>query len=461
MPITYEELIIARSAAPRGAEGITPARFASHLFPHQRDLVRWALRRGRAGVFADTGLGKTAIELEWARHVADRGRVLILAPLAVSEQIEREGQRFGVDATYRREDDGARIMVANYELLHRIDPARFAGVVCDESSIMKSFDGATKTLLCNMFATTPYKLVASATPAPNDFTELGNQSEFLGIKSRVEMLAEYFVHDGGSTQDWRLKGHAEDAFWRWVCSWGALVKSPSDLGHDDGAFMLPPLEIVEHVIGVDHSQAQAAGMLFATEARSLNEQRAVRRATMNARVAKASELAAGGDQVLVWCELNEESAALAKAIPGAVEVTGSDDPETKASRMLGFAAGEIRALVSKPSICGFGMNFQRCARMVFVGASHSYEQTYQAIRRCWRFGQTRPVAVHVILAETDGAIVANFKRKQADAERLSREMVSRMRDTMRAEVLGAVREWNEYQPAETMKAPAWARRTSR
>lgn len=454
----YEEIIRARSAAPAAGQGIVPAALAPHLFPHQRDLTRWALRRCRAAVFADTGLGKTAIEIEWSAHVSTKGRVLILAPLAVAEQISREAERWGVAIPYRREDAGDPITVTNYEMLHHFDASLFAGVVLDEASILKSYDGATKRALCDAFVSTPYKLVASATPAPNDFTELGNQSEFLGIKSRVEMLAEYFVHDGGSTQDWRLKGHAEDAFWRWVCTWGAMVKRPSDLGHDDGGFALPPLEIVEHTVPVDHTTAHAAGMLFASEAQTLNEQRTVRRATMSARVELAAKLAEGDEPALVWCELNDESAALTKAIPGAVEVTGSDEPEVKAERLLAFAGGKSRVLVSKSSIAGFGLNLQVCNRMIFVGASHSYEQTYQAIRRCWRFGQTRPVTVHVILAETDGAIIANFKRKQADAEQLSREMVARMGETMRAEIHGAVREWNEYQPKQTMTAPTWARR---
>ena len=452
---TYADFIAARSVVPESV-GLTVDELAPHLFPHQRDLVRWALRRGRAAVFADTGLGKTAIELEWARHVSANGRVLIVAPLAVAEQIEREATRWGMSAPYRRADQNDLVTITNYEMLHHFDPAAFVGVVLDESSILKSFDGKLRNLIITSFGETPYKLAGTATPAPNDFTELGNHSEFLGVKSRVEMLAEFFVHDGGSTADWRLKGHAEEAFWRWVCTWGAVVKRPSDLGHDDDGFALPALEIVEHIVAADHAAARGAGLLFAAEARTLNEQRAVRRATLSQRVELAAGLSNGDEQVIVWCELNEESTALARAIPGAIEVTGSDDPDVKAERMLGFASGKYRVLVSKPSICGFGMNFQRCARMVFVGASHSYEQTYQAIRRCWRFGQTRPVTVHVVRSEVDGAIIANFRRKQADAEALSREMVSRMSETLRAEVHGAKREWNAYDPRRRMKRPPWA-----
>lgn len=452
------ESVIRRKSASVAFGGITVDDVAPHLFPHQADLVRWALRRGRAAIFADTGLGKTAMLLEWARHVSERGRVIILAPLAVSEQIAREGARFGVDVTCLRADDGAsRIVVTNYEMLHHFATGDFVGVVLDESSILKSFNGSTRNALIETFAATPYRLACTATPAPNDHTELGNHSEFLGIKTRVEMLAEYFAHDGGSTQDWRIKGHAVDPFWRWVCSWGAVVKRPSDLGHDDAGFALPPLRMHDRIVEVDHSDARAMGLLFAPDALSLQDQRATRRATLSKRAALAAEIASGDDQCLVWCELNDEADACEAAIDGAVQVAGSDAPEVKAERMLGFAEGRYRVLVSKASICGFGMNFQRCARQVFLGASHSYEQTYQAVRRSWRFGQTRPVDVYIIRAETEGAIVANFRRKEADAERMAGEMGSRMRDVMRVEILGASREWNEYEPRARMVVPQWCR----
>jgi hypothetical protein len=446
---------VASKAASASFPGITDAVIAPHLFPHQRDLVTWALRRGRAAIFADTGLGKTAMQIEWARHVAERGRVIILAPLAVAEQTAREAARWGVDVSCARADNGARIIVTNYEMLHAFDPSAFAGVVLDESSILKSYTASTRNQLIEAFGATPYRLACTATPAPNDFTELGNHSEFLGIKSRVEMLAEYFVHDGGSTQDWRIKGHAEAAFWKWVCSWGAIVKRPSDLGHDDGGFALPPLHMQEHVIGVDHRQAWGQGYLFAPEATSLQDQRATRRMTMAERVKLAAEIASQEGPCLVWCELNDEADAVTAAVADAVQVAGSDSPEDKADRMLGFAEGRYRVLVSKPSICGFGMNFQRCARMVFVGASHSYEQTYQAVRRCWRFGQDKAVTVHVIRAETEGAIVENFRRKEADAARMASETGSIVGQSVRAEVLGASREWNEYAPAVRMGVPSW------
>lgn len=442
--------------------GITcPPELGAYLFPFQADLVRWALRRGRAAIFASTGLGKSRMQLEWARVVSEHtGRpVLVLAPLAVAQQTVREGESIGIAVTHRRDGDasGGGIIVTNYEMADHFEPADFAGIVLDESSILKSYTGATRNMLIDRFAATPFKLACTATPAPNDYTELGNHSEFLGIKSRLEMMAEYFVHDGGSTQDWMLKGHAVDAFWRWVCSWGAMVTRPSDLGYEDGGYALPPLRMHERVIGVDHMAARVHGYLFAPEATTLADQRATRRITMADRVKVAAEIANGEGPCLVWCELNDEADACAAAIDGAVQVAGSDSPDDKADRMLGFAAGNIRVLVSKASICGFGMNFQGCSRMVFVGASHSYEQVYQAIRRCWRFGQKKPVDVYVIRAETEGAIVENFRRKEADAERMMAEATSHVLNTLRAEVRGATKEWGGYDPQKAMTIPSWVK----
>lgn len=453
--MSYESFIAAKSAT-RSFDGIDPTELHASLFPHQRDLVRWSLRKGRSAIFADTGLGKTLMELEWARHVAKRGRVLILTPLAVAQQMVREARRWELPGEYSRDDAGRAVTITNYEMLDRFDPAEFAGIVLDESSILKAYDGKTRNAIVTSFRDTPYRLAATATPAPNDFTELGNHSEFLGVKTRAEMLAEYFVHDGGSTQDWRLKGHAITAFWRWIASWGAVVRSPSDLGHDDTAYRLPPLEMREHVIGVDHSDAHRMGLLFAMDARTLQDQRAVRRGTLDDRVAKAAEIVDDDRPAVIWCELNDEGDALGRAIAGAVQVRGSDSPEDKARMLEDFAAGKSRVLVSKPSICGFGLNWQHCSRMVFVGASHSYEQTYQAIRRCWRFGQTSPVVVHMIRAETEGHVVANYRRKEADAERLAVEMTAQVAESVRAEVCGATaREWNEYRPSSRMMVPGW------
>lgn len=451
----YDAFIARKSEAPTFGS-VEHGPLAVHLYPHQADLVRWALRKGRAAIFADTGLGKTAMLVEWARHVSAHGRVLVLAPLAVASQTVAEAARFGVEARYLRADDGeTRIVVTNYEMLHAFDTSHFAGGVLDESSILKSHTGPMRTALIEAFACVPYRLALTATPAPNDFTELGNHSQFLGVKTREEMLAEFFVHDGGSTQDWRIKGHAVVPFWRWVASWGAVVKMPSDLGHDDETFRLPALRMHEHVIEVDDHDARASGTLFAMEATTLAEQRAVRRATLPKRVALAAKLAEGDDPVVIWCELNDEGDALAAAIPDAVQVAGSDSIDEKVERLEGFAARRYRVMISKPGLAGFGLNWQHCARVIFVGASHSYEQTYQAIRRCWRFGQSRPVDVHMIRARTEGAVIANYRRKEADAARMAAEMTAQVGDALRAEVRGSGREFNPYNPRSEMAVPAW------
>jgi len=455
----YSEWIESKSSIPpRMGLSVEPEDLGKHLFPFQRDLTQWALKKGRAAIFADTGLGKTAMQLEWARIVSARmGRVLILTPLAVAQQTVAEGRKFHDECYYLGEDDPAiSVVVTNYDRLHRFDPAQFGGVVLDESSILKNMDGKTRNTLIEMFAETPFKLCCSATPAPNDFTELGNHSEFLGAKSRVEMLSEYFVHDGGSTADWRLKGHAVSAFWEWIASWGAFVKRPSDLGYSDDGFILPALNVTTRMVDVDHDDAQKMGRLFADNVRTLNEGRATRRATMSKRIEAAVELTRGDEPALVWCELNEEADAVTDAIDGAVQVAGSDSIEEKIDRLLGFADGRYRVLVTKAKIAGMGLNLQRCARMVFLGVSHSYEQTYQSIRRCWRFGQTRPVEVTIIMAETEGGILENYRRKEAEAEKLSSEMTARISDYVRRDVRGMnPKRWNAYEPTKKMEIPKW------
>lgn len=454
--MSYADFIESKSKTVDAVPIPMRGKLHKRLFPHQRDLVTWAMRRGRAAIFADTGLGKTAMMVEWARHVSAHGRVIILAPLAVADQTVREAKSMGIDAAYCRADDGSRIVVTNYEMLHAFDASAFVGVVLDESSILKSFTGKTRNQIIESFAATKWKLACTATPAPNDFTELGNHSEFLGVKTHVEMLAEYFVHDGGDTSSWRVKGHAEDLFWRWVCSWGAVVKMPSDLGHDDGAYALPPIVRHDHEVKVDQSMARAAGLLFVDAARTLSDQRATRRATIDARVKMAADIANSTDgPVVVWCELNDEADACESAITGAVQVAGADSVDIKCARLVGFSSGEHRVMVTKPSVAGHGLNWQHCATMIFVGTSHSYEQTYQAIRRCWRFGQKSVVHVHHIAAETDSLIVDNFRRKEADAARLSSEMSPRVMDMVRSSVLGARREWNEYAPSVEMTVPTW------
>lgn len=427
------------------------------LMPHQHDLTAWALRRGRAAIFADTGLGKTRMQLAWADRVhRETGHdVLILAPLAVAAQTVAEGGSIGVSVTHCREPDDARhgLNITNYDRLHKFNPDAFGAVVLDESSCIKHHDTKTLARLLEAFSGTPYKLCATATPAPNDWTELGTHAEFLGVCTRAEMLAEYFVHDGGETQVWRLKGHAREQFWRWVAGWGAMVRKPSDLGHDDAAYALPPLVVSEHTVA---SAPQDCGMLFAMEAQTLSERRDARRGSIEARVSACAEMVnADREPWIVWCDLNAEADALRAAIPDAVEIRGPDDADAKEQRLADFAAGRIRVLISKPSICGWGLNWQHCARVAFVGVTDSFEAYYQAVRRCWRFGQRREVRVHLFASELEGAVLANLRRKEADAKAMADALSAETIAAVRAEVFGQARQTNPYQPRKPVIAPTW------
>lgn len=426
------------------------------LFPHQTDLTLWALRRGRCAIFADTGLGKSRIQVEWADTVCKRQGVdaLILAPLAVAEQTVTEGEAVGVTVTHCR--DGADVQpgvnITNYERLHRFDPERFGAVVLDESSCIKHQDSKTFALLLDAFQATPFKLCATATPAPNDWTELGTHAEFLGVRSQVEMLAEFFVHDGGETQKWRLKGHARNEFWRWVASWGALVRSPADLGHDASAYALPPLQLFEHQVDSDVT----LGHLFAVEAQTLSERRMARKESIGDRVKACADVVNADHQPwIIWCDLNAEADALRRAIPGAVEIRGTDDIDLKEQRLRDFIRGDIRVLLTKPSIAAWGVNMQHCARMAFVGVTDSFEAYYQAVRRCWRFGQKRPVHVHIFASEAEGAVVANLKRKEAEAKAMAEALSAETLAAVQANVLGVTREANEYKPQRRIALPPW------
>ena len=430
------------------------------LFDHQRVLVEWALRRGCAAIFADTGLGKSRMQLAWADavHLATGRDVLILAPLAVAAQTVAEGAEIGVCVTHCRESDDVRpgVNIINYDRLHKLDCIRFGGVVLDESSVIKHHNAKTFQQLTDAFRLTPYKLCATATPAPNDWTELGTHAEFLGICTRAEMLAEYFCHDGGETQVWRLKGHARSLFWRWVASWGAMIRKPSDLGFDDGRYNLPPLHVHQHTVESCMESANAAGFLFPMEAGDLSARRDARRQSIDLRVQAAAELVNGNDRPwIVWCDLNAEGDELRKAIPGAIEIRGSDDADVKEQRLIDFAAGKIRVLITKPSIAGWGLNWQHCRDVAFVGVTDSYEAYYQAVRRCWRFGQTQPVNVHVIASESEGSVVANIRRKEAIADAMAQELSAETNAAVRSEVLGAQRATNPYNNTRAMQVPAW------
>jgi SAM-dependent methyltransferase len=434
------------------ASGFTAHDVNPLLFDFQQDVVGWATRKGKAALFLDCGLGKSAIQLDWARLVHDHtgGDVLVLAPLAVAQQTRREAEKFHIAAPVaicRTQDDvRAGINIANYEMLQHFDPAHFAGVVLDESSILKSQDGKTRTAIIEAFRATPYRLACTATPAPNDHMELGNHAEFLGAMTRAEMLAMFFTHDGGDTSQWRLKRHAERAFWEWVASWAVLMRRPADLGYPDGGFALPPLNVTTDVIDVGMETDDA---LFVDEARTLTEQRQARKTSLSARVAAVAERVNASDEpFLVWCDLNAESEALAAAIPDAVAVTGSDSPDHKESALLGFADGKHRVLVSKPSIAGFGMNFQHCPNMEFVGISHSWEAYYQAIRRCWRFGQDNPVQVTITVSNMETPVVDNIRRKEADSVRLAEGMVEHTAAILTSDIHGTTRDVADYVTGE-------------
>lgn len=442
------------------SEGINAPLGDYGLFPHQSDLVKWALRRGRAAIFADTGLGKSRMQVAWAdminRHTGSR--VIILAPLAVAEQTVEEAASIGVTIRHAREPEDigdSPIIITNYDRLHKFDCSIFGAVVLDESSIIKHHTAKTLQTLLDTFRSTPYRLACTATPAPNDWTELGNHAQFLGVRSRAEMLAEFFVHDGGDTQVWRLKGHARHLFWRWVASWGAMVRSPADLGHDATAYELPPLTVHQHTVEIEHNPSHG---LFAMEAQTLMERRDARRQSMVERVKACAEIVNADSQPwVVWCDLNAEGDALTAAIDGAVQISGADDAAVKEQRLHDFAQGKIRVLVSKVSICGFGLNWQHCKRMAFVGVTDSFESYYQAIRRCWRFGQKHPVHVHVFASNQEGAVVQNLKRKEADAKAMAEAMAAETIEAVRSSVLGAIKETNPYQAAKAMNIPSFLR----
>ncbi len=417
------------------------------LFPVQRDIVRWSLRKGRSAIFATTGMGKTRMQLEWGR--LSGGRVLFVAPLAVANQTVHEASL--IDIVYARSQaDAAHMTITNYEMIDRFDASEFDAIVLDESSILKSHDGKTRARLIEQFAQTPYRLCCTATPAPNDIAELANHAEFLGILSRVEMLSMFFVHDD---EGWRLKGHARDPFYRWLASWGMSLQKPSDLGYDDGDYQLPPLLIKPLILPSDYVPP---GQLFATTLKGITDRANVRRSTIGTRTQAAADLvnADMAEPWIVWCGLNDESATMAKLVHGSVNVQGSMTPEEKASALWQFANGETRVLITKPSIAGFGMNFQHCANMAFVGLGDSYEQYFQAIRRCYRFGQLRPVTAHVILTEPEETIYDNVLRKERDATAMAAELVKHVAAYERAEIGHAI-QTVAYEPLQEMILPDW------
>lgn len=444
---TYDEFLRKKLAlAPSAGVEVPKDEISPKLFEFQRDIVRWALRKGKAAMFAGTGLGKTAMQLEWAKHIHKYtgGNVLILAPLAVSYQTVREGEKFGITVHHCRSQADVKpgLNITNYEMLHKFRPEEFAGVVLDESSILKAYDGKTRTAIINAFSGTPFRLACTATPAPNDYMELGNHAEFLGVMTRMEMLSMFFVHDGGDTSKWRLKGHARKKFWEWVASWAVMLEKPSDLGYDDDGFILPPLNIRQVTVKTNRT---VLDRLFVVEAQTLEEQRRAKKESLRERVAECARIANETDEpCIIWCYLNDESRALAEAIPDAVEIRGDHTLEYKEKAVLDFSNGYTKKIITKPSIAGHGLNWQHCSKMIFCGMDHSFESYFQAVRRCWRFGQTRPVDVYVVVSEAEGAIVENIKRKEREFREMLVGMISATQEITKANVRSTAREVSSY-----------------
>jgi len=467
---------LVRKSQLNGHHGFVPLFLPEYLFDFQKALVEWAIRKGRAAIFADCGLGKTPMQLVWAENVIRKtnGRVLILTPLAVAAQTVREGEKFGIACRVSRDGsfDGTRITVTNYDQLHRFSPSDFSGVVCDESSILKHFSGATQKAVTQFMSKLPYRLLCTATAAPNDYIELGTSSEAIGELGHSDMLTRFFVMDdkkwhrmnevrlaraariGGDHNArltyrmsqqigaWRFKAHAEVPFWRWVCSWARACRSPQDLGFDDDRFVLPSLDELEHTVS---PRRPADGRLFVTPAFGLQEEREERRRTLEERCDRVRDLVAHQHPAVVWCHLNVEGDALERLIPGAAQVAGRDGDEKKEATFEGFARGDIRVLITKPKIGAWGLNWQHCAHVVTF-ASHSYEQYYQSVRRCWRFGQTRPVTVDVISTEGEVHVRENMRRKREAATRMFDALVAHMNESMA--VTGAL-------ATERIQPPPW------
>lgn len=460
MSADYAAFLASKSQTDADA-GFAPTFCPTAAFDFQRALLEWSVRKGRAAVFADCGLGKSLLELAWAENVVrhTNGRVLVLTPLAVGAQMVREGEKFGVEARRHALAPGAGITVANYERLHHYRPEDFAGVVCDESGILKNFDGATRGAVVEFARTLPYRLLCTATPAPNDYVEMGNSSEALGQLGHVDMLNRFFKNDqntsdtgrawvnhGGGAPKWRFKGHAETPFWRWVCSWARALRRPSDLGpeFDDARFALPELIEREHVI---RSLKPREGYLFVLPAHGLAEQREERRRTLAERCERAAALVADtGQPAVLWCNLNDEGDRLERLVPGAVQVSGADADEAKEEKFAAFESGQARVMVIKPAVGAWGLNWQHCAHMT-VFAAYSFEQFYQSTRRLWRYGQTRPVVVDTVVSDGEGEVLANRQRKAVAADAMFARLVSHMREGMhvdrsrRGEIVAEIPRW--------------------
>ena len=453
---SYEDFIASKSIADI-ATGFDAGTLNKNLFEWQAQIVRWACKRGRFGGYEDCGMGKSLQELECARLIAEHtGKpVLILCPLAVAAQTKREAEKFDVQADVTicksMADLQPGINIANYERLHLFESSSIGGLILDEGSILKSIDGKIRSDLLSRWLNVPFRQSWSATPSPNDHMELGNQAEFLGVMSRAEMLSTFFVHDGGETSKWRLKGHARDLFWRWMAEWSVMLRRPSDIGHGDAGYDLPPISYHEEIVPT----VARPGQLFATGAATLADRREARRASLDARCDRVAEIVEREDSpCVIWCNLNIEGETLAKRIPGAVEVAGRHSLDEKEERLAAFTRGEIKTLITKPKIGGFGLNWQHCSRTI-VFPTDSFEQWYQMIRRFWRFGQTDTVNVYTVASEDELPVVQNLKRKEKEVGEMFDGIAAAMSALSTEQITGTQRTDKTYHPATEMEIPQW------
>lgn len=435
----YEQFIASkrRKLQPMG---FAPSRLNPNLFDWQATIVDWAVRRGRAALFEECGLGKTLQQLSWAEQVVRHTNkpVILHCPVGVRHQTKREAEKFGIECDVVIANDQSDVVsginLVNYEKLHHFDTSVFAGVVLDESSILKNYTGKTKRQLIESYARTPYRLACTATPAPNDHMELGTHAEFLGVCEREDMLSKYFVHDGGDTSKWRLRGHAQKHFWEWVASWAVCIGKPSDIGGSDDGFSLPPLNIERHVVSVDHEQP-VGDLLFNIAGLSATTIHEEKRLTCEARCRKVADLVNQSEEfVVIWCDTNYEADELLRLVDGCIEVRGSHSESQKEEWLTRFSNGESKRLITKPSVAGFGMNWQHCSHQVFAGLSYSFESYYQAVRRCWRFGQKRPVSVDIVLADSESALQSAVANKESDHKLMQTEMAKAMRSATMREI---------------------------
>lgn len=456
--MTYEEFLKTKELKSMEAGFDVPEEWLSDkLFPFQRDIVRWALKKGKAAILTGCGTGKSFMLLMWAWcvHKKTNKNVLIISPLSIVKQTANEAKKFDLCEVHicrSQADVKDGINITNYEMIEHFDSSKFVAVVLDESSILKSFTSKTTVDFTDRFYHTPYKLLCTATIAPNDYTEIGTSCEFLGIMSRTEMLATYFVHDGGKTSDWRLKKAGVTKFWEWFATWAIYFNSPKDLGYDATGYELPELNIKTILTKSEIEDYE----MFVKVAETLQERRDARKESMADRTDKACELTqTNGEQWLLWVDYNDESDVLHKKIPGSIEVKGSDDPDFKAKASIDFANGDIRCLVSKASIFGFGSNFQSCHNEIFCGLSDSYERFYQAVRRCWRFGQTQPVNVYIILSEKEVSVLENIRKKQAQMDEMQHQMTALMKEVTLSEIQHTTRITTSYKPDKEFVLPTF------